>query len=96
MFTWDANKAILNSEKHGVPFEEAATVFGDPDGLEWEDIGHSQREARRKRLGRSGSGRVLLVVYTIRRSRHGNEAIRIISARQASRKERTAYARQPD
>jgi len=35
VFTWDANKAILNFEKHGVPFEEAATVFGDPDGLDW-------------------------------------------------------------
>ena len=96
MFTWDANKAILNFEKHGVPFEEAATVFGDPDGLDWEDVGHAQREARRKRLGRSGNGRVLLVVYTIRRSRHGKEAIRVISARQASRKERKAYAGQPD
>ena len=93
MFTWDANKAIVNVEKHGVSFEEAATIFGDPDGLEWEDTGHSGLEARRKRLGESAGGRVLLVVYTVRRSHRGNEAIRIISARQASRKERKAYAR---
>jgi len=38
VFTWDIPKAIANFEKHGVPFEEAATVFGDPDGLDWDDV----------------------------------------------------------
>jgi len=38
MFSWDTRKAIGNFEKHGVPFEEAATVFGDPDGLDWKDL----------------------------------------------------------
>jgi uncharacterized DUF497 family protein len=96
MFTWDAAKAKLNLEKHGVAFEEAATVFSDPDGLEWQDIEHSATESRFKRLGRSVAGRVLLTVYALRRSKDGKEAIRIISARQSSRKERKAYARQPD
>jgi uncharacterized DUF497 family protein len=40
MFSWDAGKALKNNEKHGVPFEEAATIFGDPDALEWEDLEH--------------------------------------------------------
>lgn len=93
VFTWDVRKAITNYEKHGVPFEEAATVFGDPDGLDWEDPAHSQHERRFKRAGRSITGRLLLVVYTIRRTDNGKETIRIIGARQASRKERKVYAR---
>ena len=96
MYAWDARKAVRNLLKHGVPFEEAATVFGDPDGLDWEDREHSQAEHRRKRLGRSSEDRVLLVVYTLRRTIHGQETIRIISARHASRKERTAYSRPSD
>jgi uncharacterized DUF497 family protein len=56
-------------------------------------MSHSQMETRFKRLGRSRSGRVLIVVYTVRRTRHGKKEIRIISARQASRKERKAYTR---
>ena len=92
MFSWDNNKAISNFEKHSVSFEEAATVFGDPDALDFDDVAHSSEEVRFKRLGLSSSERVLLVVYTIRQSKDGKETIRIISARQASRKEREAYA----
>jgi uncharacterized DUF497 family protein len=96
MFSWDAQKAITNYEKHGVPFEEASTVFGDPDALDWEDIQHSRSERRFKRVGISIDGRVLMVVYTIRRIRHDEETVRIISARQASRKEREAYSGSSD
>jgi uncharacterized DUF497 family protein len=93
VYTWDVRKAIQNHRKHGVPFEEAATVFSDPDALDWEDLQHSQTERRSKRLGISSDRRLLLVVYTIRRTAHGQEIIRIISARHASRKERKAYSR---
>ena len=96
MFTWDIPKAIVNFEKHGVPFEEAATVFGDANGLDWDDVAHSDRERRFKRLGFSMDKRLLLVVYTMRRMGHDKEKIRIISARQASRRERQAYARLTD
>jgi hypothetical protein len=92
MFSWDARKAMRNRKKHGVPFEEAATIFDDPNGLDWEDLEHGETEPRRKRLALSAEGRVLLVVYTVRRLRNGIETIRIISARQASQKERKAYA----
>ena len=92
MFIWDTGKAIVNFEKHGIAFEEAATVFADPEGLELDDPGHSKIEKRFKRLGTSVLGRVLLVVFTIRVLANGNETIRIISARQASRKERKAYS----
>ena len=93
MFTWDIPKAIGNFQKHGVSFEEAATVFGDPDGLDGEDEGHSTHERRRQRIGQSLTGRVLFVVYTTRRIDNEKETIRIISARQASRRERQAYSR---
>ena len=78
--------------KHGVPFEEATTVFADSDSLDGDDPEHSTHERRRQRIGQSLTGRILFVVYTIRRATHEKETIRIISARQASRKEHQAYA----
>jgi uncharacterized DUF497 family protein len=63
-FIWDTQIAIINFEKHGVSFEDAAKVFTDEDGLDWEDRNHSQLELRRKRLGELVEGRILLTVYT--------------------------------
>lgn len=91
MFSWDIQKAILNFDKHGVSFEEAVTAFDDEDGLDWADLEHSRSEERRKRLAESDAGRILLVVYTIRKLDHGKETIRIISSRRASYREREAY-----
>jgi uncharacterized protein len=88
---WNVAKSIANYEKHQVSFEEASTVFTDENGLDWEDIEHSEKEERRKRLGRSMSKNIILVVYTLRRFKNGKETIRIISARPASRKERKSY-----
>jgi uncharacterized DUF497 family protein len=92
VFAWDARKATRNRRKHGVSFEEAATVFADPDALEWEDLEHSHHENRFKRLGISSHGRVLILVYSYRRLKNGKETLRIITARRASPKEREAYA----
>ncbi len=92
MFAWDARKATRNLKKHAVAFEEAVTVFADPEALEWEDLEHSQHESRFKRLGISDKGRVLILVYSYRRLKDGGETLRIITARRASRKEREAYA----
>jgi uncharacterized protein len=91
VFSWDARKALRNLKKHGVSFEEAATVFGDPEALDWDDFEHSDAELRSRRVGASASGRILVVVYTQRRLEDDKEIVRIISARQASRKERKAY-----
>jgi uncharacterized protein len=91
MFDWDARKAAANQRKHGVTFEEAASAFLDPNGLDGDDLAHSAVEARRLRLARSAAGRVLVVAYTIRRQAD-EEITRIISARRASRKERKSYA----
>jgi uncharacterized DUF497 family protein len=91
VFEWDTRKAAVNRAKHGVSFEEAGTVFGDPNALDGPDLRHSEKESRFLRLGRAATGRVLVVAYTVRRRGDG-ESVRIISARRASRKERAAYA----
>ena len=93
MFEWDTRKAAVNRAKHGVSFEEAGTVFGDPDALDGPDLRHSEEEPRFLRLGRTATGRVLIVAYAMRRQDDG-ESIRLIRARRANRKERAAYAAQ--
>jgi uncharacterized DUF497 family protein len=93
VFEWDPRKAEANAAKHGVTFDNAVTVFLDPDALDGPDLQHSSAESRFRRLGHAADGQVLMVAYTLRRS--GNaETIRIISARRASRRERAAYASQ--
>ena len=91
MFEWNPRKAEANAAKHGVTFDDAVTVFLDPDALDGPDVQHSSAELRFRRLGRSADGPVLIVAYTLRRSGDA-ETIRIISARRASRRERAAYA----
>jgi uncharacterized DUF497 family protein len=91
VFEWDPRKAEANAAKHDVSFDEAVTVFLDANGLDGPDLQHSRAEARLLRLGRAANGRVLMVAYTLRRSGDA-ETIRIISARQASRRERAAYS----
>jgi uncharacterized protein len=51
VFSWDSAKAATNLAKHGVTFEEAATIFADWDALDWEDTAHSFGESRSERLG---------------------------------------------
>lgn len=85
-FAWDDEKGRLNLEKHGVPFEEAATVFGDPLFLVFADPDHSVLEARFLIVGESTEHRLLIVSYTDRESE-----IRLISAREATHMERKAY-----
>ena len=85
-FGWDAAKAVANQRKHGVSFEEAAAVFGDPLAITFADPDHSLREARFLTIGQSHRT-LLLVVAHVERGR----TIRIISARKATRHERTIY-----
>ena len=88
-FEWDEEKARANVEKHGVDFAEACSVFLDLDYLLVQDAGHEDRFVA---LGYSELARLLFVVHLER-----GERIRIISARRASRRERTTYEqrRQP-
>ena len=88
-FEWDARKAARNLRKHGVSFQEAASVFLDHNGLELAFEG-TVAEQRFLRIGLSLSARVLLVVHT-ERGIDEQETIRIISARRANRQERATY-----
>jgi uncharacterized DUF497 family protein len=85
-FTWDPGKAASNLRKHGVSFEEALTVFGDALARIHDDPHHSEREGREIIVGHSTRGRLLLVSFTER-----SAAIRLISARRATRHERKDY-----
>jgi uncharacterized DUF497 family protein len=85
-FTWDPAKAAANVRKHGVAFEDAATVFRNSLAQVLPDPTHSEQEQRSLIVGHSAGGRLLLVVFT------GTvERIRIISARDASARERREY-----
>ena len=83
---WDPVKARTNRRKHGVTFEEAATVFTDPLSSTILDPLHSETEERFVIIGQSLRRRLLVVVHTDR----GN-TIRIISARVANAHERRTY-----
>ena len=85
-FEWDPQKAAANLVKHKVSFEEAATVFGDRLGRIVADPRHSLEEERRVMLGLSRDHRLLAVMFVDR-----GQAIRIISARRATRSERKNY-----
>jgi uncharacterized protein len=88
-FEWDPPKAASNRQKHGVSFEEAQTVFSDPNAVAFYDAEHSDDEDREIILGISNKLRLLLVVYT---ERYG-DTIRIISARKANAAETREYGR---
>jgi len=85
-FEWDDDKADSNLRKHGVSFLEAQTVFADPLALTGCDPDHSREEDRYITMGTSLEGRLLVVSHTDREDR-----LRIISAREASRRERRDY-----
>ena len=63
-FEWDPHKADLNFRKHGVTFEEAATVFGDPLAVIFFDEDHSTEESRELIIGSSEKGRLLVISFT--------------------------------
>lgn len=85
-FEWDSTKAIENTRKRRVSFEEAATVFGDPLALTFDDPDNSDQEHRLLTFGISERGRLLVVSHTYRR-----RYVRIISARCMDRSERRIY-----
>jgi len=88
-FEWNPNKAKKNIEKHGVSFDEAATVFSDPLSMTYDDPDHSYSEKRYIIIGTSHLGKLLFVSHVEK-----NDIIRIISARHLTRKERKQYEQQ--
>lgn len=86
IYEWDSEKAKTNLRRHGISFEEAATVFLDPLALTFPDPDHSDEEEREITIGHSSRQRVVFVSHCQRGDR-----CRIISARKATRKERKQY-----
>ena len=85
-FEWDPAKAAENLAKHGVSFQEAATVFRDPLSATGVDPDHSFDEERFVTFGISTGGRLLIVGHSDR-----GDTIRIISARPVTLGERKIY-----
>ena len=84
-FEFDPNKALANWRKHAVRFEDAEPVFDDPYALTKPDADTTD-EQRWLAIGCDALGRVITVCYTLREPK-----IRLISARIATKKERTQY-----
>lgn len=85
-FEWDPKKSEMNRKKHGVSFHDAATVFADPLAISFPDPDHSLGEHRSLTFGHSKTNHLFVVVHTEKQGK-----IRIISARRATRNERTIY-----
>ncbi len=85
-FAWDDAKAESNERKHGVTFTEAMTVFADPLSVTGYDPRHAETEDRFLTMGVSTGGRLLVVSHADR-----GDMVRIISAREATRRERKDY-----
>ena len=85
-FEWDPEKAAASLAKHGVSFDEASTVFGDPLATTVEDLEHSEDEERFLTTGLSARQRVVIVWHTDR-----EDTVRIVGAREATSRERRIY-----
>ncbi len=88
-FACDENKNQINKRKHGIDLLDASSAFFDPRGIPLFDLEHSEAEERFRFVGLSGSGNLLYVVYTVR-----NGAVRLISARKATKAEAKTYEKQ--
>ena len=85
-FQWDSGNKDKNWLKHKVTSSECEQVFFNKPFIVHYDSQHSDTEHRFYALGQTDLGRKLFVVFTIR-----NKKIRIISARDMSKKEREIY-----
>ena len=87
IFEWDDEKEKINIAKHGIDFATAARVFADENRIEFFDAAHSDEEDRYITIGMIGNvAYIVMVVFTDR-----DEAIRLISARKATKQERRMY-----
>ncbi len=90
-FEWDPIKARANERKHGVTFPRASQVFRDPLAISAYDEEHGAQEERWATLGVDSNGIPLVVIHTWHEIDADNVAVRIISARRATRRETVQY-----
>ena len=89
-FDWDPNKARRNTTKHLITFQQATTIFRDPNQLSLYDAKHSDMEDRWITIGLDSQRNLLVVVHTYLQELN-SARIRIISARKAEREEAADY-----
>ena len=94
LFSWNDAKSATNLRKHGVRFEVARRVFNDPLHVTRQDRMEGG-ELRWQTVGMASGVALLLVAHTWRETESGQEHIRIISARRATRLERKVYEQGP-
>lgn len=87
-FTWDENKNEINKKKHGISFEEATEVFSDGNAILFDDPDHSLEEDRFLIIGAIKSSKICIVSHCYK---DDDNIIRLISAREATKRERTVY-----
>lgn len=87
-FEWDEGNRDKNQEKHGVSLQECEQVFFNRPLLIAPDRTHSETEPRFAALGQTSAGRTMTIVFTVR-----GRLIRVVSARDMSRRERSVYER---
>ena len=87
IYEWDSEKAAENKRKHGVSFDEASSVFLDPLALTFDDPDHSLSEHRFITIGITSNQRLVFVAHVNK----DEDRIRIISAREATRRESYEY-----
>ncbi|MDX8404897.1 MAG: BrnT family toxin [Mariprofundus sp.] len=87
-FEWDSIKAVSNKKKHGISFEEAKSVFYDEFAIQFYDSDNTGEEDRFLMLGLSAEHKMLMICHC---ERDFGNIVRIISARKATKRERTFY-----
>lgn len=88
LFEWDENKNEINKRKHGLSFETAREVFYDKSAILFDDPDHSDEEERFLIIGMIKSSKICIVSHCYRKS---DTVIRLISAREATKKEKKIY-----
>jgi hypothetical protein len=90
-FEWDENKDRENIKKHGISFQEAQDIFDDPFHLSVLDKRFDYFEERWVTIGSTKEGRVIVTGHLYYLTERGEEVIRIITARKATKKEKEKY-----
>ncbi|HEY3875842.1 MAG TPA: BrnT family toxin [Candidatus Kapabacteria bacterium] len=91
LFDWDAGNSGKNLRSHAVSDEEAEQVFQNAPTVRLNDPIHSAEEMRLRILGKTDSGRMMFVSYTMRGTKY-----RVISARDMNKKERNLYEQETE
>jgi len=91
LFSWDKQKAASNAKEHGIAFDETSEIFEDPLHISVLDVRFDYYEERWITMGMTKGGRLLVAGHLYSMESDGKEHIRIITAREATKKEHARY-----